>query len=210
SGGILSDLLLIKSVTCCAVRIFSSWFNSPVKPAILVNNVSTDAGCASSVKGSAFFPVTICVVAAISFQQVRSCSCALICFYDLYFRWFLLVKINLQRFLFRESSKERQCCRYRVQWYFFRGRYCLVRVYGSISMFWRNAFTNVGCSCAAAGSGFCITKLAQFGAWYESLQGGRLPLLLDLWFIISFAVFQNGHPIVNFVWGIAKRITSNS
>ncbi|KAA6353200.1 MAG: hypothetical protein EZS28_051273, partial [Streblomastix strix] len=54
---------------------------------------------------------------------------------------------------------------------------------GSIFKFQRNAFTNVGCGCTAACSGFCGTKLAQFGVY---------------------------HPIVNIVWGMARRITSNS
>ncbi|KAA6376515.1 MAG: hypothetical protein EZS28_027959 [Streblomastix strix] len=57
-------------------------------------------------------------------------------------------------------------------------------------MFWRNAFTNVGCGCAATSSRFCGTKLAQFGVWYESLPVGRLLVQLVLRVILSFAAFK--------------------
>ncbi|KAA6383552.1 MAG: hypothetical protein EZS28_020921 [Streblomastix strix] len=67
SGGIISDLLMIKSITCYAVSFFCSWSNSSVKPTILVNNVSTDAGCALSVKGmTAAFSVSSLVPSCLS------------------------------------------------------------------------------------------------------------------------------------------------
>ncbi|KAA6354805.1 MAG: hypothetical protein EZS28_049668, partial [Streblomastix strix] len=59
-------------------------------------------------------------------------------------------------------------------------------------------------------SGFYGTKFAQFGVQYESLPVGRLLAKLPRRVILSFAVFQNGHPIVNIVWGMDRRITSNS
>ncbi|KAA6378608.1 MAG: hypothetical protein EZS28_025868 [Streblomastix strix] len=55
---------------------------------------------------------------------------------------------------------------------------------GSIFKFWRNAFTNVGCGCAATCSGFSGTNFAQFDVQYESLFEGHLLAKLDLRYIL--------------------------
>ncbi|KAA6384702.1 MAG: hypothetical protein EZS28_019771, partial [Streblomastix strix] len=66
---------------------------------------------------------------------------------------------------------------------------------GSISKFWRNAFTNVGCGCAATCSRFCGTKFAKFGVQYESLLVGRLLVKFVRRVILSFAVYKMATPL---------------
>ncbi|KAA6381253.1 MAG: hypothetical protein EZS28_023222 [Streblomastix strix] len=66
---------------------------------------------------------------------------------------------------------------------------------GSISMFWRNASSNVNCCCAEACSGFCGIKLVKFGIQYEFMFGGRLLVNLVLRVILTFVVFKMAAPL---------------
>ncbi|KAA6356151.1 MAG: hypothetical protein EZS28_048322, partial [Streblomastix strix] len=65
----------------------------------------------------------------------------------------------------------------------------------SISTFWRNVFTKVGCGCAATCSGFCGYKFAWFGVQYESLFVSRFLVKLVQRVILSFAVLKIATPL---------------
>ncbi|KAA6381342.1 MAG: hypothetical protein EZS28_023134 [Streblomastix strix] len=154
------------------------------------------------------FPVTVCTVVAISFPDLREldqkrasvalvdyCVSAISCASPslwLLLRVFKLLSLALLTVLPPKSTRAAVIA--------FDGTSSGVAIVwsgssGSISKFWRNAFTNVGCGCAATCSGFCGTKFAQFGVQYESLLDGRLPVKLDLRYILSFAVFKMATPL---------------
>ncbi|KAA6384087.1 MAG: hypothetical protein EZS28_020385, partial [Streblomastix strix] len=93
-------------------------------------------------------------------------------------RVFFRVKINMRHDLSRDSSQERPCCSYRDHWHLFCVAIIQSGSSGSISIFWRNAFTNVGYDWIAAYCGFCGNYQVQFGVQYESLLGRRLLMKL--------------------------------
>ncbi|KAA6373359.1 MAG: hypothetical protein EZS28_031115 [Streblomastix strix] len=143
-------------------------------------------------------------------HQVSCCSWALPSFYDIFVSQFLLTKINLRRFLPQESRQECLCCCHRVRWYLFWCRNCSIRI--------QRVYLNVLAErvhkrrlrlrdglqrvlryqvCIIR----CLVGVSARRLFIDAIGPTRHSF---------FCSFQNGHLNENIVWGMARRITSNS